>query len=219
VANPLDVTAATTGSNATPDSDAVTTTSANELLFGANMVVTGTTTAGTDDGRGHRRGPGRGSNRVVPGHGVAVARGPVDYAADGVQCGSDAAANPPDELTATATSSMQVSLSWTASTSPIGVAGCLVERCQGTGCTNFSQRGASTATTGTDSGLLPSTRYSYRVRVKGRSGDLGRLLQHGRRHDAARYPVLDGAGEPGGFGRQQLADQPLVDGFFGERGR
>ncbi|HET7258792.1 MAG TPA: hypothetical protein VFI75_03665, partial [Candidatus Acidoferrum sp.] len=44
--NPLDVTAAGTGSNATADSGAGTTLNANDLLFGANMVFTGNKSAG-----------------------------------------------------------------------------------------------------------------------------------------------------------------------------
>ena len=41
--NPVDVTVATTGSSATSSSGAVTTTNANDLLFGANLVQTSTT--------------------------------------------------------------------------------------------------------------------------------------------------------------------------------
>ncbi len=45
--NPVDVTAAASGSIATSSSGAVTTTNATDLLFGANMVQTSTTGAGT----------------------------------------------------------------------------------------------------------------------------------------------------------------------------
>jgi len=41
--NPVDVTAAATGSTATSSSGAVTTTNATDLLFGANLVQTSTT--------------------------------------------------------------------------------------------------------------------------------------------------------------------------------
>ena len=45
----------------------------------------------------------------------------------------------PGTLTATAVSGSEVDLSWGASTDNVGVTGYKVERCQGTGCTNFAQ--------------------------------------------------------------------------------
>lgn len=45
--NPVDVTAAASGSSASSNSGAVTTTNANDLIIGANVVQTGTTGAGT----------------------------------------------------------------------------------------------------------------------------------------------------------------------------
>ena len=45
----------------------------------------------------------------------------------------------PGTLTATAVSGSEVDLSWGASTDNVGVTGYQVERCQGTGCTNFAQ--------------------------------------------------------------------------------
>jgi len=44
--SPLDVTAAATGNNTAPSSGSATTTSPNELIFGANTVWTGNTVAG-----------------------------------------------------------------------------------------------------------------------------------------------------------------------------
>jgi hypothetical protein len=46
-ASPLDVAAGTSGNSTTSDSGPVTTTAANELIFGANCVATGTSGAGT----------------------------------------------------------------------------------------------------------------------------------------------------------------------------
>ena len=80
----------------------------------------------------------------------------------------------PAALTATAAGSSQVRLSWTASTDNVGVAGYRVERCQGTGCTNFAQVGTPTATTYSDTGLAPSTTYRYQVRAVDASGNLSR---------------------------------------------
>ena len=46
-ANPVDVTAASSGNSATSSSGSATTTNATDLLFGANLVITKTTGAGT----------------------------------------------------------------------------------------------------------------------------------------------------------------------------
>jgi len=43
-------------------------------------------------------------------------------------------------LTATAASMVQINLSWTASTSSVGLANYIVQRCQGAGCTNFARK-------------------------------------------------------------------------------
>jgi chitodextrinase len=78
----------------------------------------------------------------------------------------------PSNLTATAASSSQINLSWTASTDNVGVTGYLVERCQGAACNNFTQITAPTATTFNDTGLAASTSYSYRVRATDAAGNL-----------------------------------------------
>jgi chitodextrinase len=78
----------------------------------------------------------------------------------------------PATLTATATSLSQINLSWSASTDNVGVTGYKVERCQGAGCANFAQIATPTATTFNDTGLAPSTSYSYRVRATDAAGNL-----------------------------------------------
>jgi chitodextrinase len=50
----------------------------------------------------------------------------------------------PGALTATAVSTSQINLSWTASTDNVGVTGYRIERCQGAGCSNFAQVSSST---------------------------------------------------------------------------
>jgi fibronectin type 3 domain-containing protein len=77
----------------------------------------------------------------------------------------------PTGLTATA-SSAAISLGWTASTDNIGVANYRVERCQGAGCTTFAQIATPTAVTLSDTGLLASTSYSYRVSAVDPSGNV-----------------------------------------------
>jgi hypothetical protein len=64
------------------------------------------------------------------------------------------------------------SLSWTASTDNVGVAGYSVERCQGVRCRNFAQIATVTGTTFYDSALATATSYSYRVRAKDSEGNL-----------------------------------------------
>jgi chitodextrinase len=77
----------------------------------------------------------------------------------------------PTNLTATAASSTQINLSWTASTDSVGVTGYKVERCSGAGCANFTQIGTPTTTTFNDTGLTASTSYSYRVRANDAAGN------------------------------------------------
>ena len=80
----------------------------------------------------------------------------------------------PGTLTATAISGSEVDLSWGASTDNVGVTGYQVERCQGSGCTNFAQIATPTGT-GTsykDTSVVASTSYSYRVRATDAAGNL-----------------------------------------------
>jgi chitodextrinase len=71
----------------------------------------------------------------------------------------------PTGLTATAVSTSQINLSWTASTDNVGVTGYRVERCQGAGCTTFVQIATPTGTTFSNTGLIAATSYSYRVKA------------------------------------------------------
>ena len=81
----------------------------------------------------------------------------------------------PGSLAATAQSSTQVSLSWTAATDNVGVTGYRIERCTGSGCTNFAQIAApaGTGTTYNDTSLTAGTTYTYRVRAVDAAGNLG----------------------------------------------
>jgi fibronectin type 3 domain-containing protein len=71
----------------------------------------------------------------------------------------------PGNLTAAAVSTSQINLSWTASTSSVGLANYIVQRCQGSGCSNFAQIAAPAGTTYNDTGLSSSTNYSYRIQT------------------------------------------------------
>jgi hypothetical protein len=77
----------------------------------------------------------------------------------------------PSGLTARPLSRSSIGLTWTnGSTDQTEVR---VERCNGLGCTNFSQLAAvgGTATTFTDTGLAARTTYRYRVRAHSALGD------------------------------------------------
>jgi chitodextrinase len=78
----------------------------------------------------------------------------------------------PAALAATAASSAQINLGWTASSDNVGVTGYLIERCQGVGCASFVQIGTTTSTTYNDSGLAAATTYDYRVRAADAAGNL-----------------------------------------------
>ena len=78
----------------------------------------------------------------------------------------------PTNLTATAQSSSQINLSWTASTDNVGVTGYRVERCQGSACTTFSQISTPIGTTYNDTGLAANTIYRYQVRATDAANNL-----------------------------------------------
>ncbi|MFN3480769.1 MAG: fibronectin type III domain-containing protein [Thermodesulfovibrionales bacterium] len=71
----------------------------------------------------------------------------------------------PSNLTAKADSSTKVSLSWTASTDNIGVAGYKIYR-------NGVQVSTTSGTSHKDSGLLPSTVYTYTVKAYDAAGNI-----------------------------------------------
>ena len=125
----------------------------------------------------------------------------------------DKAPTAPSSLTATAASSTQIDLSWTASTDDVGVTGYLIQRCLGASCTNFSPLVTVTGTTTTysDSGLPPSTSYSYRVRATDAAGNLGPYSNVSTATTLGRYHAADATlGSDGhrGFG---YPDQPELD--------
>ena len=195
--NPVDVTAADNGTGLTSSSGVARTTTPTDLLFGANIVTSLTS------------GPGGGftarlltspdgdiaQDRMVTATGSYSVSAPVSQGrwimqmvAFRTAAPADAQPpTPPGNLTATATGSTQINLSWAASSDNLGVTGYVIERCQGSGCTSSTQtqasRGAVRASlwvnvgtpTGTafgDTGLKPSTSYTYRARATDAAGNL-----------------------------------------------
>jgi chitodextrinase len=89
-----------------------------------------------------------------------------------IQAADTTAPTAPTGLAATAASASQINLTWTASTDDVGVTGYQVDRCQGAGCTTFAQVATSTGTSFNDTGLAPSTSYSYQVRAADAAGNI-----------------------------------------------
>ena len=181
--NPVDVTAAASGNGTSSSSGAAQTTNATDLLFGANIVTSHTTGPGSGFTRRLLTSPDGdiAEDQMVAATGSYSATAPLSQGRWIMQLVAlRAAASAPDTqpptapsaLTATAASSTQISLNWTASTDNVGVTGYLIERCQGSGCTTFTQVGTSASTTFNDTGLTPSTSYSYQVRATDAAGNL-----------------------------------------------
>ncbi len=182
--NPLDVTAAAVGNSTASNSGAVTTTNANDLLIGANVVQSGTIGAGAGFTKRIITNPDGdiAEDQVVSAIGSYSATAPVSPSGQWImqmvafKAAGSVPPSPtaPSNLTATAGGSTEMVLSWTASSEPGGtIASYLIERCPGATCSNFAQVGTSTTTTFTDTGLLGSTTYSYRIRAMDSTNNTG----------------------------------------------
>ncbi|MGB6834128.1 MAG: IPT/TIG domain-containing protein [Candidatus Acidiferrum sp.] len=183
----VDVTAGASGSSATANSGSATTTNASDLIFGANMVATTTSAAGSGFTSRIITNPDAdiAEDRVVAAIGSYSATATVSpaaawvmqmvaFRATGSSGGDTTPPTAPNNLTATAASASQINLSWTASTDNVGVTGYLIQRCLGSGCATFAQVASvsGTATTYNDTGLAGSTSYSYRVQATDAAGNL-----------------------------------------------
>ena len=79
----------------------------------------------------------------------------------------------PGTLSTTTPAPGQVDLSWGAATDNVAVTVYRVERCQGTGCTNFAEITTTGATQFSDTGLAGGTTFRYRVRASDAASNLG----------------------------------------------
>ncbi len=81
----------------------------------------------------------------------------------------------PAGLRATRASASQINLSWSAATDNAGIREYRVERCQGTGCTAFTQFASTSGTSlaNADPALVTTASFSYRVRAVDTSGNPG----------------------------------------------
>ncbi len=178
--NPVDVVAAATGKSSTSTSASATTSNATDLIFGANIVTTTTSGAGSGFTKRLLTSPDGdiAEDKMVKATGSYNAKAPLSSSGEWImqmvafRTPGVEAPSTPANLTATAESTSQINLSWTASTSSVGLANYIVERCEGSGCTNFSQVAAPTGTTYSDTGLAAGTSYSYEVQAEDEDGNL-----------------------------------------------
>lgn len=184
--NPVDVTAAATGTSSSSNSGPATTTNANNLIFAANIVTTLTSGPGGGFTKRMITSPDGdiAEDRIVTTVGSYSGTAPLSRAgswimqmvafkaASGGGTSDTSPPTSPSNLLATANGTNSINLTWTASTDNVGVTNYLVERCQGAGCTSFVQIGTSIRTTYSDTGLLSGTSYGYRVRATDAAGNL-----------------------------------------------
>ena len=163
-------------------SGSVTTTSANELLFGVHHVYSPSgsfspaslwlTVATNTDSSAHSH---QVQDRMVSAVGSYASTGSMSAALDTqsvmvafkatVATSDSSPPTVPVNLAAAAASATQINLTWTASTDNIGVAGYQVERCANTGCSNFALIGPASGPSYSDTNLSGNTTYFYRVRA------------------------------------------------------
>jgi Fibronectin type III domain len=181
--SPLDAFSVGTGTAVAMDSGAVVTSNANDLLVGANTVLTSTAAAGSGYSNRLITYPDGDlvEDKLVTALGSYHATATLSNAGGWIlqvvafkAAGAAPAPTAPGNLTASTISSSQINLGWTASTESGGtIASYLVERCTGTGCSGFVQVGSTASTTYSDTGLASGTTYSYRVRAQDSTSNLG----------------------------------------------
>jgi len=186
ISNSLDGTVAQQGTSANPNTGNLATTANGDLLLGAIMSGNGQTFTAGSGFTIEARVPAAPNTKLIAEDFFQSTAGSISAsaglsAADNWGAGlaafkmAAATATPtaPTNLTASASGPVQVNLGWTASTETGGtISQYLIERCAGLNCgstpTNFVQVGTSPAATTSfsDTGLLGSTSYSYRVRAQ-----------------------------------------------------
>lgn len=143
--------------------------------------------------------------------GANVPQGPQPFALviDGATAASITPPAAPSGLTATAVSASQINLSWVDNST--NETAFLIERCQGSGCSAFTQIASVGAdvTTYSDSGLTAGTSYSYRVRASNSAGasaysntasaTTNSAGNTGWLNPTANAPVTSGSGDNNGF--------------------
>lgn len=98
----------------------------------------------------------------------------------------------PSGLSASASGSSAIALSWSASTDSggSGLAGYRIERCAGAGCTGFAQIATVSGTSYSDSGLSAGTTYRYRIRAYDNAGNVSAYSAIAEATTASSAPSL-----------------------------
>ena len=102
----------------------------------------------------------------------------------------------PTNLFANAVSGTQINLSWTASTDNVGVTDYLIERCQGTGCSNFTQIATSTTTSFSNTGLTATPPTATGSAPPTPPATIPLLQHRDRHHPRPRQPAADRTRQP-----------------------
>ena len=220
--NPVDVTAASSGSSGTSSSGTATTTNATDLIFGANLVQTTTTGAGSGFTKRLLTSPDGdiAEDEMVTAIGSYGATATLSSGKWIMQMVAFRTIDPPPtsptNLTAAGISISQINLSWTASTDNVGVTGYLVERCLGVSCSSFAQIGTSPTTTYSDTGLPSNTGYSYRVRATDADNNLSQYSNTATASTSEPTPTAPTSLSPviGGPAPIVVSTQSLFDSTF-----
>src|SRR5882724_3329399 len=159
-----------------PFTATVTNTTNTAVTWQVNGVTGGDSTHGIISAAGLYTAPSAVPNPAVVTVSAISQADPTKSASATVAISSAAdttAPTAPSGLTAVASSTTQIGLTWAASTDNVAVTSYRVERCTGASCTNFAQIGSTaTLTTFPDSGLTASTSYRYRVLAADAAGNL-----------------------------------------------
>ena len=170
ISSPLDAISLIGSDNGTQTvnviSPSVTTTGTNDLLIGFTKASSATV---FQAGTGFTAQPAASSTFLYAENSPASTPGTY-----GATFSLDSAKTWQAATVAVSNNPNQATLSWTASTESGGViSNYLMERCQGSGCSSFVQIGTSPVTSFNDTSLTPLTNYSYRVRAKDTTGNMG----------------------------------------------
>ena len=120
--------------------------------------------------------------------------GPYSTTATGVTQADTQPPTAPGAPLSTVVSNSQINLTWPAATDDVGVTGYLVERCVGLGCATFAPIATLSSTSFNDTGLTPSTSYSYRVRAADAAGNIS---PYSTTTSAVTQPDTQPPGAPG----------------------
>ena len=177
--SPFDGATAAPGTGTSMNSGSITTTRANDLIFGAGASIGEMGAIGAGFTQRLNTAGNKTMDKIgatATSYNATATHGGGPWVMQVAAFKADAADTTPPSVpagfAANPLSSTQINLSWSASTDDVGVTGYQIERCQGPGCSNFSLLTTVAGTTYSNSGLAPSTTYRYRLRAADAAGNL-----------------------------------------------